>query len=320
MIVGIIAMLTAFALSVVAYPRFIKYLQTSNMEQKVSEYALEEFKNKQKTPTFGGFIFVVVSVLVALVFNGFNFNGSVLLLIGVYAMYALIGLIDDYKIVKEGKNDGLSPKVKMFSQLLLAVLFYVIYIKMGGDNKLALPFMKEPIDLGWFYLPLLMFIFAGASNAVNLTDGMDGLAGGTSVIAFAAFAFVAYTLNRMDVFMVLLAVIGGLLGFLVYNRKPAKIIMGDVGSLALGALFAGVSVLLNKEILLAIVGGVFVFETLCVIIQRTSWKLRHKKVFKYTPIHYSFTLNGWKEENVVNFFYALGVAFAIIGLALNAIA
>ncbi|CAH2761746.1 phospho-N-acetylmuramoyl-pentapeptide-transferase [Erysipelothrix amsterdamensis] len=320
MIVGIIAMLTAFALSVVAYPRFISYLQKSNMEQKVSEYALEEFKNKQKTPTFGGFVFVIIPVLVALVFNGFNFNGSVLLLIGVYAMYALIGLIDDYKIVKEGKNDGLSPKVKMLSQLLLAVIFYVIYIKMGGDNKLAIPFMKEPLDLGWFYLPLIMFIFAGSSNAVNLTDGMDGLASGTSVIGFAAFAFVAYTLNRMDVFMVLLAVIGGLLGFLVYNRKPAKIIMGDVGSLALGALFAGVSVLLNKEILLAIVGGVFVFETLCVIIQRTSWKLRHKKVFKYTPIHYSFTLNGWKEENVVNFFYALGVAFAIIGLALNAIA
>lgn len=320
MIVGIIAMLTAFALSVVAYPRFIKYLQKSNMEQKVSEYALEEFKNKQKTPTFGGFVFVVIPVLVALVFNGFNFNESVLLLVGVYAMYALIGLVDDYKIVKEGKNDGLSPRFKMLGQLLLAVLFYVIYIKMGGDNKLAIPFMKEPLDLGWFYLPLIMFIFAGSSNAVNLTDGMDGLAGGTSIIGFAAFAFVAYTVNRMDIFMVLLAVIGALFGFLVFNRKPAKIFMGDVGSLALGALFAGVSVLLNKEILLAIIGGVFVFETLCVIIQRTSWKLRHKKVFKYTPIHYSFTLNGWKEENVVNFFYALGVAFAIIGLALNAIA
>ncbi|CAM2742649.1 phospho-N-acetylmuramoyl-pentapeptide-transferase [Erysipelothrix tonsillarum] len=320
MIVGILAMLTAFALSVVAYPRFINYLQESKMEQKVSEYALDEFKNKQKTPTFGGFIFVIVPVIVALIFNGFNFNGSVILLIGVYAAYALIGLIDDYKIVKEGKNDGLSPRLKMFGQLVLAVAFYIVYIKMGGDNKLAIPFMKEPLDLGWVYLPLLMFIFAGSSNAVNLTDGMDGLAAGTSVIAFVAFAIVAYSMNRMDIFMVILAVIGSLCGFLVFNHKPAKIFMGDVGSLALGALFAGVAVLLNKEILLAIVGGVFVFETLCVIIQRTSWKLRHKKVFKYTPIHYSFTLNGWKEENVVNFFYALGVAFAVIGLALNAIA
>ncbi|QIK57336.1 phospho-N-acetylmuramoyl-pentapeptide-transferase [Erysipelothrix sp. HDW6A] len=319
MVIEILGLVGAFTLTFITYPKFIRYLESRDTQQQVSEYALEAFKNKKKTPTFGGLLFVVVPSLVMILLNGFKIDRSLFLLVFVFCIYALIGFIDDYKIVTEGKNDGLTPKTKMGFQLLFSLVFYGIYISTGGTNTLKIPFITQAIDLGYLYIPFIMFLFSGASNAVNLTDGMDGLAGGTMVIALIPFAYLAYDQNESGVLLFILALIGGLLAFLMFNKKPAQIFMGDVGSLALGAALAGISVLLDAEMLLVVIGGVFVFETLCVIIQKISWKTRHKRVFKYTPIHYSFTLSGWKEADVVNLFYAIGLICMVLGFVLIAL-
>lgn len=319
MTLGMIGFAIALGVSIFVYPRFIELLTNSDLKQQVSEYALDEFKDKKQTPTFGGLIFVVVPIAVTLILNGLKFSQDILLLIFVFASYAIIGLVDDYKIVKEGKNDGIKPATKMIAQLVLAVSFYTIYRFYGGDTVLMIPFVKTGIDIGLFYIPFVMFLLAGTSNAVNLTDGMDGLASGTVLIALIPFAWFALQSARLEIFLFILSVMGSLLGFLIYNRKPAQIFMGDVGSLPLGALLAAVSILLSKEILLAVIGFVFVFETVCVIIQRVSWKIRKKRVFRYTPIHYSFTLAGWKEQDVVNLFYIIGLVVMVIGLAVSAL-
>lgn len=315
---SLISMLITLCLGYLCYPKFIEYLESRNTQQQVSEYALDAFKNKKKTPTFGGVLFVIIPIIVSIVINGFNFNSQLYLLLFVYGSYGLIGFIDDYKIVTEGKNDGLSPKAKMLMQLALAVVFYFLYMLSGGDTSISIPFTSKSINLGILYLPFIMFLFSGSSNAVNLTDGMDGLAGGTTIIALIPLIFVAYQTNS-PLLIGLLSIMGALVAFLFYNKKPAKIFMGDVGSLSLGAMLASAAVLLKVEVIFAVIAGVFVIETLCVIIQKISWKTRKKRIFRYTPIHYSFTLSGWEESDVVNFFYAIGLVFMVIGLVLIAI-
>lgn len=319
MVIALVGLVSSLVLTFLGYPYFIKYLDSKNTQQQVSEYALDAFKNKKKTPTFGGFLFVTIPSIVMILLNGLKVDRSLFLLVFAFCIYALIGFIDDYKIVTEGKNDGISAKTKMGFQLLFAVVFYGIYITTGGNNTIKIPFITQAIDLGYLYIPFIMFLFSGASNAVNLTDGMDGLAGGTMIIALIPFAYLAYSANEAGVLLFILSLIGGLLGFLIYNRKPAQIFMGDVGSLALGAALAGISVLLNAEMLLVVIGGVFVFETVCVIIQRISWKVRKKRVFKYTPIHYSFIISGWREADVVNLFYAIGLICMVLGFVLIAL-
>ena len=309
----------SFVLASILYPYFIKYLQENNFQQKPSEYALDEYKEKSQTVTFGGFVFLWVPILVTVLALNKNLDKATILILLVFFAYGMIGLIDDYKIVKEGKNDGLSAKTKFSLQLILAVIFYVLYLKFGGDNLLTIPFKQTPIDLSYLYFVLVLFILTGSSNAVNLTDGMDGLASGTVIIALMPFAYFAYQAEEMGLLFFILSLIAALFAFLRFNKSPAKIFMGDVGSLALGAALGVLAILLRKELLFVIIGGVFVFETLTVIIQQISWRTRKKRIFKYTPIHYSFTLNGWKEKDVVLLFYALGLTFALIGLGLSAL-
>ncbi|CAM3662415.1 phospho-N-acetylmuramoyl-pentapeptide-transferase [Erysipelothrix urinaevulpis] len=319
MLIGLLGLGISFVLGLLLYPRFIDFLQKNNVSQKPSEYALDEYKNKKPTVTFGGVLFVVIPVLVSLVMLLFQPEPMTLLIMVIFVLYAMIGLIDDYKIIKEGKNDGLKASKKFLYQLVLAVVFYFFYQLNGGKNILAVPFMENGIDLKWAYPLLVFFIMTGTSNAVNLTDGMDGLATGTMLIALIPFAYFAKIAQMTALFVFVLSVMGALLSFLVFNKKPAKIFMGDVGSLPLGALLAMIAIVLNKELLLAVIGGVFVFETITVIMQKISWKTRGKRIFKYTPIHYSFTLSGWKEKDVVLFFYALGLTFMLIGFGLSAI-
>lgn len=315
---SMIAMAISFGLSMLSYPKLISYLEANGSKQTVSEFALDAFKNKPKTPTFGGLIFVGIPIIVAVVFNGLHVDTNLYLLLFVYGSFGLIGFIDDYKIVKEGKNDGLSPKQKFLLQNVLALIFYVFYILNGGSNVLSIPFTTYHLDLGLFYLPLVMFMLVGASNAVNLTDGMDGLAGGTSIIALIPLIVLGWNASS-SLLIALFSILGGLIAFLCFNKKPAKIFMGDVGSLSLGAMMAATAVIFKAELLFIIIGGVFVYETVCVIIQKISWKTRKKRVFRYTPIHYTFTLNGWDESNVVKFFYAIGLVCMVVSLVLIAL-
>ena len=313
----VIAALAGLGISICLYPLLIENLNSMNIKQTVSEYALDEFKDKKKTPTFGGLIFVLLPIFLVIVLSFFNFSNNLLLLVIIYAGHGLLGFIDDYKIVKDGKNDGISPKVKMLGQVSIAFVFYGLYLFFGGDNTLTIHSLNMTLNLGWFYGFLVVFMMVGTSNAVNLTDGMDGLAGGTFLLSLIPFAYFAYVDARMDILLMIVAVFFSVLGFLKFNKKPARIFMGDVGSLPLGAFLAALSILLGRELLLVLTGIVFVYETITVIIQRISWKIRKKRVFKYTPIHYSFTLSGWSEQGVVSLFYLIGFIGMLLSLLLG---
>lgn len=315
---NIISLFISFAVTALAYPSFIKQMDRLNTHQSVSEYSLEQFKSKKKTPTMGGILFVLIPLIIALIVQPKSFMD---LKMGVVYLtflgYGLIGFWDDYKIVVEKNNAGMKPSHKFIAQLILAVVVYFIYHSFA-NNSVWIPFMSDPINLRWLYVILIFIMFTGASNGVNITDGMDGLAGGTVLIAL--FGFFALTLSMSQLWLsnFILMVIGSLAAYLVYNIHPAKIIMGDTGSLALGALLAVIAMVIKQEFLLIIFGAVFVIETLCVIIQIGSVKLFKRRVFKYTPIHYAFTLSGWKETRVVTMFWILGLCFAILGLILGA--
>lgn len=288
-----------------------------NTHQNVSDYSLEQFKAKKKTPTMGGILFVLIPLLLALIIQPQSFMDLRMTVVYLtYLGYGLIGFWDDYKIIVEKNNVGLKPSHKFLAQFILAVLVYFIY-RSFASSLVTIPLLAHPLDLGWLYVGLVFFMFTGASNGVNITDGMDGLAGGTVLIALVGFLALTYQVALIPLAHFILLVMGSLAAYLVYNIHPAQIIMGDTGSLALGALLAVIAMVLKQEVLLIVFGGIFVYETLCVMIQIGSVKLFKRRVFKYTPIHYSFTLNGWKETRVVAFFWLLGLFCMMIGLILG---
>lgn len=307
----------SFGLSLFLYPLFINYLNKRQHQQIVSEFSLESFKAKAKTPSLGGVLFVLIPVFsLVVLYPKSMLDTRIVLVLLVYCAYGLIGFIDDYKIILERNNKGLSARVKFMMQLILAIIFYFIF-RQELSSSIDLPFTDLNIDLGVLYALFVLFIFTGSSNAVNLTDGMDGLAGGTSLIALVPFAVFAYLQNEAYVFAFICALMASLIAYLWFNKHPAKIIMGDTGALALGAVLAAIALVLKQEFSFVFIMAVFIYETLCVMIQIGSVKLFKKRIFKYTPIHYSYTLSGWKETNVVYFFWFLGFVSMIIGLWLG---
>lgn len=307
----------SFGLSLILYPLFINFLNKKQHQQIVSEFSLDSFKAKAKTPSLGGVLFVLIPVisLVVLIPDSL-YDTRIMLVLLVYLAYGLIGFIDDYKIILERNNKGLSARVKFMMQLVLAIIFYFVF-RQGLSTSIDLPFTDYSIDLGLIYALFVLFIFTGSSNAVNLTDGMDGLAGGTSLIALIPFAVFSYIQNEIYVFAFICALMASLIAYLWFNKHPAKIIMGDTGALAIGAVLAAIALVLKQEFSFVFIMAVFIYETLCVMIQIGSVKLFKKRVFKYTPIHYSYTLSGWKETNVVYFFWFLGFVAMLIGLWLG---
>jgi phospho-N-acetylmuramoyl-pentapeptide-transferase len=306
----------AFLVTLVAYPPFIRRMDALNQHQSVSAYSLEQFKTKKKTPTMGGLLFIVIPLfLVFLIHPGSYLDLTMGVVYLTYAGYGLIGFLDDYIIVVKRDNAGLKPLHKFLAQLVLAVVVYLIY-RSFADSTVLIPLIDKTLELGWIYVGLVFFMFTGASNAVNLTDGMDGLAGGTVWIALLGFWIINHDINPVLGHFMLL-ILGSLAAYLVYNVFPAKIIMGDTGSLALGALLAVIAMVMKQEVLLIILGIVFVVETLCVILQIGSVKLFKRRIFRYTPIHYSFTLSGWKEKHVVALFWAVGLIGLVLGLLVS---
>ena len=310
----ILAFIISLILVLIGMPKLIDYLKKISFNQTVSEYSLKEYKEKAKTPTMGGILFIVVPIIVTLFLaKGVLADLKMIVILLSFAGYGLIGFIDDYIIVIKRDNEGLRPKQKFIMQLLLAIIFFIIY-RNNVSLDITIPIIKVVLPLSWLYSILVFFMFTGASNAVNLTDGMDGLAAGCSFISYIAFLIIALCMKEYQVAIFISSVVGALLGYLHYNVSPAKIFMGDTGSLALGAGFAAIAMVLKQELLLIIIGGVFVWETLCVIIQISSVKIRKKRVFKYTPIHYSFVLDGISEKRVVRSFWLLSLICAVIGL------
>lgn len=295
-------------------PSLIRYLKKLSFRQTVSEYALEDDQKKAGTPIMGGILFILVPILVTLCVFPKSFGSFDMWIIFLaFAGYGLIGFVDDWLIAVKKNNDGLSPGQKFLMQIVLAVIFFFLY-RSHTSLDLVVPFTGHSWNLGWGYFLLILLMFAGSSNAVNLTDGMDGLASGVSIIALVPFAVIAYLKGKMEIMLFVLCLIGALLGYLYYNKKPAKIFMGDTGALALGGVLAALAMILKSEIALIFIAGVPVIETLCVIIQQVSVRTRHKRVFPYTPIHYAFRIKGMPEVKIVYMFWAVEVVFAALGL------
>lgn len=309
-----IGFLVSLGIVLVAMPSFIKYLQKLSLKQSVSEYALEDDKKKAGTPIMGGILFIIVPILVTLIaFPSSITKLNTWIIILAFIGYGCIGFIDDYLIAIQKNNDGLSPLQKFALQVILAVVFFLLY-RIEGELEITIPFIGGQLPLNWGYFFLVLFMFAGSSNAVNLTDGMDGLSSGVTIIALIPYVVIAYVQEQMEVMMFVVCLIGALLGYLYYNKKPARIFMGDTGALALGGVLAALAMVTKTELALIMIAGVPVIETLCVIIQQVSVRTRHKRVFTYTPIHYAFRIKGMPEVNIVKMFWVVEAICAAIGL------
>ena len=312
---------SSFLLTVILAPLGIPLLRRLKFGQSIREEGPQSHMKKAGTPTMGGLIFllaiIVATAVVATLFDLFTTQTVVLLLILVG--FGVIGFLDDGLKVIFKRNLGLTSLQKLIGQIAIAVAAFLL-LRLGAfDTSIGLPYTDISIDFGIFYVAFLIFWLVGFSNAVNLTDGVDGLVPGTASIAFAAYGVIALFNEQADIALFAFAVTGALLGFLIFNANPAKVFMGDTGSLALGGALAMISVLVKQELLLLLIGLVFVIETLSVILQVGSFKLRKKRIFKMTPIHHHFELSGWSEWKVVIVFWSTGLVVALIAVLAEAL-
>ncbi|HLO11443.1 MAG TPA: phospho-N-acetylmuramoyl-pentapeptide-transferase, partial [Pseudoneobacillus sp.] len=257
---------------------------------------------------------IIITTLVMIGKFSDQISITTFLLLFVTFGFGLLGFLDDFIKVVLKRNLGLTSKQKLLGQIIISVVFYLIFKHTGQSTEIKLPFGDYSFDLGWTYVLLIIFWLVGFSNAVNLTDGLDGLVSGTAAIAFGAFAVLAWNQNNFEIAVFSVAVVGAVLGFLVFNAHPAKVFMGDTGSLALGGAIAAIAILTKLEILLIIIGGVFVIETLSVILQVISFKTTGKRIFRMSPLHHHYELVGWSEWRVVVTFWSVGLIFAVLGI------
>ena len=266
----VINFIVAFVLVMAVMPKSIQYLKKLKFGQIEREEGLESHKAKGGTPTMGGIVFILCAVLVVYILN-FSFfqNPYINLLTFAFVGYGLIGFLDDYLIVVRKTNEGLKPIYKYALQSVMAIAFYMLakYFIPDFDTSISIPLLHMNVDLGWFYPVLVYIMFTAESNAVNLTDGLDGLATGLSMIATSVFVIFAIMNKNYEIAIYAMIIVGALLGFMYFNYHPARIFMGDTGSLALGGMLAALAVLTNQELLLILIGGVFLMETLSVVIQ-----------------------------------------------------
>ncbi|MTW85343.1 phospho-N-acetylmuramoyl-pentapeptide-transferase [Virgibacillus dakarensis] len=318
-LVLIVTILIAFLITVLLSPLFIPFLRRLKFGQSIREEGPKSHLKKTGTPTMGGIMIVISAIVTSLIIvkkispEGIGYE--LWLLIFVIAGYGLLGFLDDFIKVVMKRNLGLTSKQKMLGQIIIALIFYFILDAHDFPTYIQIPGISVQWELGWGYALLIIFMLVGSSNAVNLTDGLDGLLAGTAAIAFGAFGILAwYGFSHYEVTIFALAVVGALLGFLVFNAHPAKVFMGDTGSLALGGAIAAIAILTKLEIILVVIGGVFVIETLSVIIQVISFKTTGKRVFKMSPLHHHYELLGWSEWRVVTTFWLVGLVFSVLGI------
>lgn len=305
----------AFVLALIMGPLCIPILRRMKFGQQIREEGPKAHLKKQGTPTMGGIIILLALSLATLRFAEKNMDLLILLIASLG--YGLVGFLDDYIKIVFKRSLGLTAKQKLFGQLLISAIVCYLLIVQGHSTEFYIPFVSFHINAGWLYFPIMAIIMLGASNAVNFTDGLDGLLAGTSAIAFGAYTIIAMNNTQPEAAIFSAAMVGAVLGFLVFNAHPAKVFMGDTGSLGIGGGLVAVAILTKAELLLAIVGGVFLIEILSVVIQVVSFKTRGKRVFKMSPIHHHFELVGWSEWRVVITFWVVGLVLAAIGLYMN---
>lgn len=315
----VISCMITLALMLVCMPSLINFLHKIKFGQTEREEGLESHKKKNGTPTMGGIAFILIPTLVYVLFSFFSpykLDMNTIILLLAFVGYGIVGFIDDYIIVVKKDNEGLKPSHKFLLQSILAIVFFFLY-RANSSTTLWIPIFDITIDLSWLYFILVYFMFTAETNAVNLTDGLDGLCAGQMIIALIPFVVFSWLEGIYNVMTLILLVIFALIGYLKFNMHPAKIFMGDTGSLALGGFLASVAMVLKQEILLIIIGFVFVAEVSSVVIQVTYYKKTHKRIFKMSPLHHHYEMCGWSEQKVVSRFWIAGIIFACIGLILG---
>lgn len=318
---SILGLMLGFVLSLILSMIAIPLLRKFKLGQSVSRLINERHLKKDGTPTMGGLIFIIttlVTMILLYIRGSINITSNLVILVFVFLSYALLGFIDDYLKIKYHNNKGIPTLVKLFFQTIIAIVFYVIFRNNGGDPVVEISFLHTSINLGWAYGLFILLVLVGTTNAVNITDGLDGLAGGLSVVAFLAYAVITWGTTWLtgyqDIAIFSFVLVGSLLGFLLFNTHPARVFMGDTGSLALGGALATIAILTRHEISLMLIGGVFVVETLSSLIQIIAIRKFNKKVFKKAPLHHHFEELGWEEVDIVKLFWTVGFLLAMIGI------
>lgn len=306
-----ITFFASLAITTSIMPFFILYFTNKKIGHITREEGPSWHNVKSGTPTMGGIAFLIATTITLIVFAVYKgwLNTTVISLLLVFAAFGIVGFLDDFiKLIRQ-QNEGLTSKQKFIAQLIFSFLAMILLYSGGYQPNLSVLF------IGTITNPVIYTLFGvlwmtGFSNAVNLTDGLDGLVAGTASIAISAYAIIAYQQGRFEVLFFCVALVGGLIGFFMFNKKPAKIFMGDVGSLAIGGVLALISMLLNVEWSLLLIGLVFVVETASVILQVGSYKIRKKRIFKMSPLHHHFEMSGWSEWKVVTVFWIIGLISA----------
>ena len=329
-----LSLFTSLAIVLIIGGPFIKYFSSQKILNPIRDDGPEEhIVKKIGTPTMGGVI-ILIGLLISVLFWGDLTNINILFCIYIAISFGVLGAFDDFKKIKHSNSSGVSSKFKIISQIILAIIgvcFFVYYVDNQNITNLYFPFFKNLIiNLGWFFIPFAVFVLIGSSNAVNLTDGLDGLATVPVILVAGCFAFISYVTGNIvfsdylqipyiegtgEISIFCGAIIGSCLGFLWFNAPPAKIFMGDTGSLSLGGSLGAVGIITKHEIVLAITGGLFVLEAVSVMVQVISFKLTGKRIFRMAPIHHHFEKKGWPESTVVIRFWIISIILAMIGLA-----
>lgn len=308
----ILIVVISFILSFIITRFIIVSLKKVGFYKSISNDVPKIHHNKEGTPSFGGIAIFFSFLITTLIFA----KHSILLFWCIFIVfgYFLIGIIDDYFNLKKTAALGLKARYKILFQFILSGISAIAFYDILKDTTIFIPIVDKKIDIGCFYIPFIMLVFIASSNAVNLTDGLDGLCAGVSLIAMIGFLYLSVFSQNMESIVICSGIIGALIGFLYFNIYPAKIFMGDTGSLMLGSIFAIVPILLKKELALLVIGAIFVVETLSVIIQVIYFKITGKRVFKMSPLHHHFELSGWSEVKIVRMFWIMSSVFTLIGV------
>ena len=314
---AVLAIMIGFIASVIIGLIVIPMLK-KNVKQVESTYLSKKHKEKAGTPTMGGIIFILsslITMVILIILKKVTVSTNLFLVLFVFLSYALIGFIDDYLIIKRKNNIGLTEIQKLSLQAIVALIFFYVYMHSGAEAVLEIHTLGITINMGWFYGIFILFMLVASSNAVNITDGLDGLAGGLAVIAYLAFALISWNsfaiTGTEDIAIFIFVLVGSLIGFLVFNTHPAKVFMGDTGSLALGATLAAIAIITKHEITFIVVMLVFIFETVVCLIQIVSMVFFHKKIFLMTPYHHHMEKLGWKETDIVKAFWIVGLVLSM---------
>lgn len=326
--ISIISLVTlvGFILSIMIGIILIPFLKRKNDYQRLSIYLEETHKTKKDTPTMGGLIFILstlITITLLIILGKIKVTYNFIIIIFVFISYALIGFIDDYLIIKRNNNIGLKENHKFILQIIISIIFFYLFLRADNEPLLWIHLLHLKLNIGWLYGLFILFILTASTNSVNLTDGLDGLATGLSIISLFAFGLIMINTGWLEgykeITFFIFILIGSLLGFLIFNTNPAKIFMGDTGSLSLGAVLGSISILSRHEILLILIGIVFVIETISVILQRIYYKHTKKRLFLMTPIHHTFEKLGYKETDIVKLFWIVGFIFSLISIMIGGV-